>query len=198
MLSKKLRRLSNTSLIDEVSKRGKNVAIIENYANISIMKISLIFIALICSIAINAKKYPFTIQDKYEVSIVRVAEQGTKFYKAWGVASSPDKAITQAMQNAVAASLFTGVTGNETGSVPPLCEKGKIAYENNQPYFDDFFKKGDFLNYVKNVNSTYPTGENNISTPDGRKVGIYVQVLYQELRAKLEKDGIIKALNSYF
>ena len=54
------------------------------------------------------------------------------------------------------------------------------------------------MNYVKNVNSNYPTGENNIKTSKGRKVGIHVVVMYDNLRKRLEKEGIVKKLNSYF
>lgn len=32
------------------------------------------------------------------------------------------------------------------------------------------------MNYVQNANSGYPTGENNVKTSQGRKVGLYVVV----------------------
>ena len=75
---------------------------------------------------------------------------------------------------------------------------GKDSYELHKDFFDKFFKKGEFMNYVKNVNSNYPTGENNIKTSKGRKVGIHVVVMYDNLRKRLEKEGIVKKLNSYF
>lgn len=39
---------------------------------------------------------------------------------------------------------------------------------------------------------------NNIKTDKGRKVGIYVVVMYDNLRKRLEDEGIVKKLNSYF
>ena len=54
------------------------------------------------------------------------------------------------------------------------------------------------MNYVQNANSGYPTGEHNVKTSQGRKVGLYVVVMYDNLRKRLEDEGIIKALNSYF
>ena len=48
------------------------------------------------------------------------------------------------------------------------------------------------MNYVKNVNVGYPTGENNIKTSKGRKVGVFVVVMYDNLRKHLEEQGIIK------
>ncbi len=147
---------------------------------------------------LSGKTYPFNIRHSYQIQVVRVAQQGTKFYKVWGESTSVDKAIDQALQNAVAASLFTGVPGNEsTGSVPAICGSVDV-YEMYQEYFDHFFKKGEFLQYVNNVNSQYPSGENNVRTKKGHRVGLFVQVKYDALRIKLEKDGIIKSLNDYF
>ena len=158
----------------------------------------LLFFLLASSMHVIAKKYPFDMNHSYEIQVVRVAQKGLKFYKVWGVAGSVDKAMTQALQDAVAASLFTGVAGSDVASaVPALC--GSVsAYQDHQSYFDDFFRSGKFLLYVNNVNSQYPSGENNVRTNQGRKVGLYVQVKYDELRKKLEQDGIIKSLKDYF
>ena len=156
------------------------------------------FILSIFYLQLSAKSYPFDMNHPYEVQIVRVAEQGTKFLKVFGIAGSVEKAIDRAMQDAVAACIFAGVPGNDiSGRIAPLCESIEI-YESNKQYFDTFFKKGEFLNYVKNVNSGFPSGENNVSTSKGRKVGLFVQVMYDNLRKKLEQDGIIKSLDSYF
>lgn len=158
----------------------------------------LIALALMAALSINAKSYKFDINHSYEVKIVRVSQQGTKFLKAWGVAGSADKAITQAMQDAVAACIFSGVEGNESAGKIPALTSGKKAYEEHKAFFDTFFKKGEFLNYVKNANTGYPTGENNIATSGGRKVGVFVIVQYDNLRKRLEEEGIIKSLKSYF
>ena len=162
-------------------------------------KYLLFFATLLCfqHIAV-AKSYPFDMKHSYEVRIVRVAQEGTKFLKAWGTAGSPDKAISLAMQDAVAACIFTGVEGNEIApNIPPLA-KSPDAYTQHKVFFDKFFKKGDFMKYVKNVNSGYPFGEDNVATNKGRKVGVYVIVMYDELRKLLEQEGIVKRLDNYF
>lgn len=144
------------------------------------------------------KNYHFDMKHSYEVQIVRVSQQGTKFLKVWGIAGSPDKAIDQAKQDAVAACIFTGIEGNEiSGKIQPLATSIN-AYAKHQKFFDTFFKKGEFMKYVKNVNTGYPFGEDNISTSKGRRVGIYVIVMYDELRKLLEDKGIVRKLNSYF
>lgn len=162
-------------------------------------RIAFLFVFMIIAFSsLNAKSYPFDMAHSYEVQIVRVAQQGTKFLKAWGVAGSPDKAIDMAMQDAVAACIFTGVEGNEiAGKIPPLVADRSV-YEEHKQFFDTFFKKGEFLQYVKNANTGYPTGENNVKTGKGRKVGIFVVVMYDNFRKLLEDEGIIKKLNSYF
>jgi hypothetical protein len=146
----------------------------------------------------EARKYPFDMEHSYEVKMVRVADKGYKFIKVWGTAGSIKKAMDRALQDAVAACIFTGVPGKpEVSAVPPICSSS-ATYEQNKKYFDTFFKKGVFMQFVKNVNSNYPSGENNIKVKGGRKVCLYVLVNYDALRKKLENDNIIKSLDNYF
>lgn len=148
-----------------------------------------------------AKKYKFKLDPPFAIEQVRVAKQGTKFVKSWATAKNADEAIIKAKQNVVAAALFTGISPNHemgAGVIPPLCLQGINAYNDNKDYFDNFFKKGDFLNYILDVNSTYPIGENNMKTPEGRKVGVYLQLIYDDLRKRLINDKIIKGLGEQF
>lgn len=145
-----------------------------------------------------AKSYPFDMKHSYEVEIVRVGSQGTKYLKVFKTAGSIDKAINGAMQDAVAACIFTGVEGKENaGRIQPLV-KGIEEYNNNKKFFNEFFKKGKFMNYVKNVNSGYPSGEDNVKTRKGHRVCVYVIVMYDKLRNYLEDAGLVKRINSYF
>lgn len=152
----------------------------------------LVFAFTLLSLTAIAKKYPFQWQSIYEIEQVRVAQQGSKFVKVWGTAANADKAILQARQNAVAACIVSGVAATPTaGRIPPLCPDAQLLH---QEYFKQFFTSGAFLDYAFNVNQQYPTGENNVSTPSGRKVGIYVEVKYDALRQQLERDGIVESL----
>ena len=40
---------------------------------------------IMAMISVHAKSYPFDMTHSYEVQIVRVAQQGTKFLKVWGI-----------------------------------------------------------------------------------------------------------------
>lgn len=180
-----------------VPLKSKEENIIHKY---QIMKkiTSLIVLVLMATLSLNAKNYKFDMNHSYEVQVVRVAQQGTKFLKVWGVAGSADKAMVQAMQDAVAACIFTGVEGNENAGKVPALTAGRSVYEEHKDFFDKFFTKGEFLNYVKNSNTGYPTGENNRAVSGGRKVGLFVVVMYDNLRKRLEDEGIVKKLDSYF
>ena len=49
-------------------------------------RIAFLFVFMIIAFSsLNAKSYPFDMAHSYEVQIVRVAQQGTKFLKAWVV-----------------------------------------------------------------------------------------------------------------
>ncbi len=148
-----------------------------------------------------AKKYKFNFNPPFEVEQIRVAKGGVWFVKSWAVDKNADKAIIKAKQNAVAAALFTGIAPNRvigaSYALPPLCKNGP-TYEENKEYFDKIFVEGDFFNYALDVNSTYPTGQDNVQTPNGRRVGVYIQLLYNKLKERLIQDNIISPMGSQF
>lgn len=146
------------------------------------------------------KKYKFQLTYDYAIEQKRGGINGTKVVKSWAVAKNADKAIVKAKENAIAAAIFTGYAANPDPSigayqVPALCNNAEEAFYNNQDFFEDFFTGGEYLNYVHEVNSTYPSGENNVNTPKGRRVGILLVVEYSALRKRLENAQIIKSLN---
>lgn len=147
----------------------------------------------------EGKKYSFDMDHAYQMEQIRVAQGDSRFVKVWGIASNVDKAMQRALQDAVACCIFNGIPACQVaGAVPPLCAEGRAAYDKNQRYFDDFFTRGDYLNYVRNTNSRYPTGENNVKTPKGRQVALNVVIDVQQLRKRLEADGIVKSLENVF
>lgn len=166
-------------------------------------KLFFLFLLLSASMATNAKKYPFDTKHQYKVQQERVAEDDSRFVKVWGEARNADKAIIQALQDAVACCIFMGLEGKTSNSIghnanalPPLCPEGIKAYDEHKEYFDQFFTEGDFLLYAVNSNTRYPTGENNVKIKGGRRVGIYVLLKVKQLRQRLEQDGIIKSFES--
>ncbi len=145
------------------------------------------------------RKALFESMQNFEVSTMKVGTDGTKFIKVWGYGKKVDDAIVQAKKNAVYACIFRGLpAASQANATPPLC-KDPNAYQANQDYFDRFFETaGAYLGFVNMTTDGMPSGQNRLKVKKGYKVAIYVQVMHDNLRKKLEADGIIKGLSSGF
>lgn len=153
------------------------------------------------SIYMEAKNYTFSFDSQREVYVSRSTKEGTKMLKVTAYGKSADKAIDQAMVDAVAAMLFDGAVGiGEMESCPAVLLDGRVVYNQNKSFFDSFFKKGDFLKYVKKVNSTYPTGSDNVTTGKGRKIQILLIADWKGLADHFKEAGFkttVSELSNY-
>lgn len=168
-----------------------------------VFKIALFFLmATVFCFSAQAKKYKWSYDAPVEVYTVGQGQNRTQLVKAWAIKGSADKAIEQAKMDAVSAALFKGIPfdasthGMGVSNLKPLVSAEQ--YQENKTLFDEFFKKGVFLNYVRPVNSAYPSGENNMQVPGGRRVGVNLVVDYPGLRNWLQQNGIIKGLGDHF
>lgn len=155
--------------------------------------VTLLVLPLLHSVAVDAsnKKYPFKIDDHREVVISRSSTAGSKIVEVTAYGSSADKAIRKAMIDAVISLTFYGATGSkEMAQCPAILLDGRTSYDKNKNFFDHFFKKRLFLSYVKKVNSTYPTGQNNVKTPKGRRIKILLIVDWNGLAEYYQKAGL--------
>ncbi len=169
----------------------------------------IMLIALTSCLTVSAKeKTPKYLDHPYMVEQSGSAREG-KLVKVYAFGSNADKAIEQAEKDAVAAVLFSGVRPSAEAAgagvaMPPMVDERTL--NDHLGYFNDFFEKKlkggeykyDYQRFVRRVNSEYPTGENNIKTDKGRRVGIYLIVYVDQLRKKLQDDYILKGLNDYF
>ncbi|MDE6271390.1 MAG: hypothetical protein K2M31_00080 [Muribaculaceae bacterium] len=165
--------------------------------------ILLSLMALVCIFPTSAKKYKWAYGDHVlEVYTTGQGKDRTQLVKAWAVAKNADKAIEQAKMDAVTAALFAGIGFDEkthgmgVSNLRPLCTGDD--YREHQGLFDEFFKTGQFLQYVRPVNDSYPTGENNMACPGGRRVGVNLVLDYPALRKWLEESGVKKGLGGHF
>lgn len=145
------------------------------------------------------RRKSFKSWDNYEITTEKVGVDGTKFLKVWGFGKTVDAATMAAKENAVHACIFRGVPGNATAmGTPPICSDPN-ALEANEDYFKNFFAPGGpYLAYVTMTTDGVPSGTDRIKVKGGYKVGIYVQVMYDNLKRKLEADGIARKLSSGF
>lgn len=145
------------------------------------------------------RKAAFKSSYNYEIQVFAVGVDGTKVYKVWGNGKKADDAVLNARQSAVAAAIFKDIPGcaGVEGS-PAICsERG--ADGQHADFFDRFFEYGgEWQNYVNLTNAAAPAGKDRLKVKGGYKVGIVVQVLYDNLRKDLEKAGIAKAMNHGF
>lgn len=160
--------------------------------------------ALLCVMSVSAKKYKWVYNSHVcEVYTIGQGKNHTQLVKAWAVAKNADKAIVQAKMDAVTAALFSGIGPDEkthgmgTANLSNPLVSGEV-YSEHEALFNEFFKKGEFLKFVKDVNSSYPSGENNMACPGGRRVGVNLILDYAGLRKWLEENGVKKGLGGHF
>lgn len=139
--------------------------------------------------------------NNYEVSVEQVGTSGTKFLKVWGYGKKVDRAIVQAKKNAIHACLFRGIPGGNGANPTPAIIKDPSILENDAAvnYFYNFFETaGDYIQFVNLTTDGMPSGQDRREVKGGYKVAIYVQVMYDNLRKKMEADGYAKSISSGF
>ncbi len=135
----------------------------------------------------------------YEITTVKVGQDGTKYVKVWAFGKKVDQAVVQAKKSAVAAAIFRGIPGCSTAMPTPAICSDPNAEENHQAYFENFFATGGpYLKFVNMTTDGVPSGTDCLQVKGGYKVAIYAQIMYDNLRKQLEADGIVKKLNSGF
>ena len=170
-------------------------------------KLILLSLAVLMATAVlygkkNDRKESFKSWENYEITTIKVGTPGTKYVKVWAYAKKVDDAIMQAKKNAVHACIFRGLPANtaEGANATPALVRDSRVLDDNLDYFEKFFAPGgDWLAYV-NVTSDggKPSGPDKLKVKGGYKIALRVQVMYDNLKKKLEDDGIIRSLNSGF
>lgn len=145
------------------------------------------------------RRKSFKSWENYEVTTEKVGVEGTKFIKVWGFGKSVDKAVMSAKRNAVHACIFRGLPASTNANATPAILKDPDAYANHIEYFEEFFAAGgSYLAYVNMTTDGVPGGQDRRKVKGGYKVAIYVQVMFDNLKSKLEKDGLAEKLNFGF
>ena len=154
---------------------------------------------VVCSAQGKDRRKSFKSWENYEVTTEKVGVEGTKFIKVWGFGKSVDKAVMSAKRNAVHACIFRGLPGCATANATPAIVRDPNGYDKNADYFDEFFAAGGpYLSYINLTTDGIPSGQDRRKVQGGYKVALYVQVMYDNLKAKLENDGIVKGLSHGF
>ena len=78
---------------------------------------------------------------------------------------------------------------------PAVLVAGRETYNSNKTYFNNFFRKGKFLDFVSKVNSTYPMGADNVKVNGGRRIQILLIVDWKGLAGYFKDAGFKTAIS---
>lgn len=160
----------------------------------------LLLMAVVISLAMSmsAKSYNIDFSKPTNVTMTRSASSGKKMVLVEAYGSNVDKALDNAMVDAVRAVTFTGISNPESmESLPSILIEGQKQYSDNKKFFKDFFKKGMFLPFVKRVTDSYPSGTNNVRTSKGQKVSILIIVDWKGLEEFYRNNGLKTQLSTF-
>ncbi|GAB3358292.1 hypothetical protein GCM10027566_22740 [Arachidicoccus ginsenosidivorans] len=138
---------------------------------------------------------------RYDIECAGLGKQGSKLVKVWSYSKNPKHAIASAMRNAVHGIIFKGYAGGGQGctAFKPLV-RDPAAESQHQAFFDAFFAEGgEYLKYVSSATDGQIAAEDRLKVSKREyKIGAIVTVMTDLLRKRLEKEGIVRALNAGF
>ena len=138
----------------------------------------------------------------YKLETIAVGVEGTKLVKVWEYGKKPKSAIINAKKTAVACAIFKGlpsVNNRDKTKTPAMIREDKLS-DKQILFLREFFNTGGgYLEYVKRTTTSPPSGRDRIKLKRRKyKIGIIVSVYFDELRTKLEEEGIVKSLDNGF
>ncbi|HLV15774.1 MAG TPA: hypothetical protein VKY41_11380 [Xanthomarina sp.] len=138
---------------------------------------------------------------RYDLECQGIAKKGAKLVKVSSYSKNPKHAISRGMKNAVHGIVFKGYAGGSQGctSFNALVPDVEVAMEHEE-FFDAFFADGgDYLKYVSQAtDGNIAAGDRLKVSRREYKIGVVVTVQVDQLRKRLEKEGIVRALNAGF
>lgn len=159
---------------------------------------AVVLMSFLVTIPAFAQRYMARNSRNYEVVTLGVATDGTKAIKIYVTEKNKSKAIALAKKAAVEVCIFRGLPSAGTVSGTPALVSGSAESE-FADYFEEFFAPGGkYLRYVNITSEGAIPEEDIIKVKGGVKVGVVVQIMYDNLRNDLQKDNIVKSLNYGF
>ena len=136
---------------------------------------------------------------RYELEAIQTANQGSYLVKTWTYSRDPATAKEQAKKNAVHGIIFKGFPDNgRVKGQRPLINDPK-AEDEHKAFFESFFEPGgDYQKYVTLADHGAIKAGDRIKIGKEYKIGVITTVNVAELRKRLENEGIIEELGSYF
>ncbi|HIZ85854.1 MAG TPA: hypothetical protein IAC04_05135 [Candidatus Coprenecus stercoravium] len=144
------------------------------------------------------QKYTYKDSRNYEVVTLGVGTDGTKVFKIYVTEKNEKKAIALAKKAAVEVCIFRGLpSAGAVSGTPALCSSSDE--QKHSAFFENFFTPGgQYLRYVNITSDGVIPEQDKIKVKGGYKIGLIVQVMYDNLRNDLQDAGVIRSLNSGF
>ena len=167
-------------------------------------RIALVLVSIVCACAslfaqAQKKADKQTTQWRYEIQpAVGQAREGACLVRVWTYSPKAEIAEGQAGKNAVHGIIFKGFPSSTQGALivgrDPLINDPVIE-EQYSEYFNEFFKTGGaYQRYVSYIGNGVPDPPMRVGKE--WKIGITVVVMVDQLRKRLENDGILKPLEN--
>ena len=140
---------------------------------------------------------PKKIGYNYELLCNGVGVNGVYLVKCYSYGSTFDQARKKVKRDAVHGVLFKGVSANSIKGCreqSPICS---VTYAEKQEWFNNFFESGDYNQYVTLSNDGNVSASDRIKIKRGYKVGFTVAVKSDQLRERMEKEGLANKMNSF-
>jgi hypothetical protein len=173
-------------------------------------RIQQLFIILMIALAFGACKPTAQLSNDYEVRAMGQGKQGTTLVKVYSYGETVEDAVERAKMDALHALLFKGIPGSNNAK--PMITDPMVEQEGND-YFRRFFGIDTWI-FRKNAKSNrkmaytqssapyklfvQQSSDGSVSSrdtqkvPGGYKVGVVVSLNHQQLRRKLEQDGMVR------
>ena len=138
---------------------------------------------------------------RYDLECEGIAKRGSKLVKVWSYSKNPKHAISRGMKNAIHGIIFKGYAGGGQGctSLKPLVKSVETEAE-FKTFFDAFFADGgEYLKYVSAAtDGSIAAGDRLKVSRREYKIGVIVNIQFDQLRKRLESEGIVRSLTSGF
>ena len=157
------------------------------------MKNILIAIALlVCGTGLSQKKYK-DLKSQYNAQVECLVLKVYSFKKKRKLKQEDYAKIKR---GAIFTVIFNGIPGTKnTGCANQPALLSEDAYEENQAYFDDFFRGGKFAQFIS---LSSQSSMDLVKMGKGYEMSMDVTVRREALSRKLEKDGLRKGMSSAF
>lgn len=157
---------------------------------------TLAFVCLfVCSCGVQRKSLSVPAYDVVMYECIQITGDNNCIVSVSATGKDVQTASMNAIRNSVYEMIYNGIPGSAANRIKdlPALVPDKETLSKRSDYFTSFFSKREYLSFAEIIPESVPK---IIKTSTGYKVNVTVLVKKNELRKKLEKDGLITSLSN--